>query len=121
MFKRRIDSFQNESNKKIKTIRFSHEFLSQADVNDVFIFQKSNIMIKDESNKNIKQRLRLSILKKIRREKRRKQIENEIKEKKKTKKQYSQKLKTVRDRARMIKYFNEKKIIARVKNVDRVA
>jgi hypothetical protein len=121
MFKRRIDSSQNESNKKIKTIRFSHEFLSRADANDVLIFQESNIMIKDESNESIEQRLRQSILKRREREERKRQIESEVEEKRKAKKQYSQKLKTVRDRARMIKYFNEKKIIARVKNVDRAA
>jgi hypothetical protein len=65
--------------------------------------------------------LRQFVLKNKEREERDKQIENEIKEKRKAKKDYSQKSKTIRDRERMIKYFNEQRIIARVKNVDRAA
>jgi ribosomal 30S subunit maturation factor RimM len=65
--------------------------------------------------------LRQFVLKNKEREKKNKQIECEIKEKRKAKKNYSQKLKTIRDREKMIKYFNEQRIIARVKNVDRAA
>ncbi len=65
--------------------------------------------------------MRQFVLKNKEREKRNKQIESEIKEKRKTKKNYSQKSKTIYDRERMIKYFNEQRIIARIKNVDRAA
>ncbi len=62
--------------------------------------------------------MRQFILKNRKREEKNKQIESEINEKRKTKKNYSQKLKTIRDREKMIKYFNEQRIIARIKNVD---
>jgi hypothetical protein len=114
MSKKRVVSFEDESNKRIKAICIFHEFLSSIYTNDEFI-------TKNEFEKNIEQRLRQFILKDKKREEKNKQIESEIKEKKKTKKNYSQKSKTIRDREKMIKYFNEQKIIARVKNVDRAA
>ncbi len=121
MIKRRDDSSQEKSNKKLKATCIYHEFLSRANANHALAFQKSNVVMKDESNESIKQRLRQSILKNRRREKRERQIESDVEEKRKSKKQYSQKFKTIRDRARMIRYSNEKKIIAQVKNVDRAA
>ncbi len=63
--------------------------------------------------------MRQFVLKNKEREKTNKQIESEINEKKKAKKNYSQKSKTIRDREKMIKYSNEQRIIARIKNVDR--
>ncbi len=109
--------FRNE----VSDMLFSHEFLSRADANDVLIFQKSNIMIKDESNESIEQRLRQSILEGRGRGGRGRQIGSGVGKKRKAKEQYSQKPKAVRDRARMVKYSNEEKVIARVKNADRAA
>jgi ribosomal 30S subunit maturation factor RimM len=62
--------------------------------------------------------LRQNIAKNKKRDEKNKQRESEIKEKRKAKKNYSQKFKTIRNRERMIKYFSEQRIIARVKNVD---
>jgi hypothetical protein len=114
MSKKRVVSSEDESNKRIKAICIFHEFLSSIYIND-------ELIIKNEFEKDIEQRLRQFILENKKREKRNKQIESEIKEKKKAKKNYSQKSKTIRDRERMIKYFSEQKIIARIKNVDRAA
>jgi ribosomal 30S subunit maturation factor RimM len=65
--------------------------------------------------------LRQFVLKSKEREEKDKQIESEIKEKRKAKKNYSQKSKTIRDRKKMIKYSNGQRIIARIKNVNRAA
>jgi hypothetical protein len=64
--------------------------------------------------------LRQFVLKNKKREEKNKQIESEI-EKKKAKKNYSQKSKTIRDREKMIKYSSEQRIIAQVKNFNRAA
>ncbi len=69
MIKRRDDSSQEKNNKKLKAICIYHEFISRANANHALAFQKSNVVMKNKSNENIKQRLRQSILKNRKREK----------------------------------------------------
>jgi ABC-type phosphate/phosphonate transport system substrate-binding protein len=84
MSKKRVVLSEDESNKRIKAICIFHEFLSSTYTND-------ELITKNEFEKDIEQRLRQFILEDKEREKRNKQIENEIKEKRETKKNYSQK------------------------------
>ncbi len=112
-FKRKITK---SSKKYVFITSFYHErmLITRSFSRNRMLWWKMNQM-KTSNNDWVSQFWRIKNVKKKR------QIESDVEKKRKSKKQYYQKLKTIRDRARMIRYSNEKKIIARVKNVDRAA